>query len=377
LFTGAAMVIAKQGGQKDNRYLETLIQNQNVTMCHFVPSMLEVFVNEAQESCKTLTKVLCSGEALKPSQVNGFREKFKHAELYNLYGPTEAAIDVTCWKVEGENIQTVPIGKPVANTKIYVLDKTGKQQPIGIPGEIVIGGVQVARGYHNKPELTKEKFINDPNNPNQRLYKTGDLGRWTQDGNIEYLGRIDEQVKIRGYRIELGEIEATIEQSGLVLQSVVVAKENKEGNKFLVAYVVSLSATSFEKEQAVNYLKEKLPDYMVPQIWVELEQLPLTPNGKVNRKALPEPDISVLMQKQYVAPTTEVEIKLAEIWQDVLEISKIGIHDNFFELGGHSLLALKLQSRIRRDLDFEIELMDIVQYPSIHGLASVINAQKS
>ena len=204
--------------------------------------------------------------ALKPSQVNGFREKFKHAELYNLYGPTEAAIDVTCWKVEGENIQTVPIGKPVANTKIYILDKTGKQQPIGIPGEIVIGGVQVARGYHNKPELTKEKFINDPysTNPNQRLYKTGDLGRWTQDGNIEYLGRIDEQVKIRGYRIELGEIEQALMGVGFVSEAVVLLGELRTGQKALFAYI-KLNEDLFSAQDlnglyrtAINFCVKKL-----------------------------------------------------------------------------------------------------------------------
>jgi amino acid adenylation domain-containing protein len=372
LISGAQLIFAKPGGHKDNVYLKEVIEKEQITMLHFVPSMLEVFLSDLpKEACASLKQVLCSGEALKASQVELFGQKLPQTKLFNLYGPTEAAIDVTCWEVE-PNAETVPIGKPVANTQIYILNQQNQPVPIGVAGEIHIGGVQVARGYLNKAELTSEKFIPNPysKTKTERLYKTGDLGKWTEDGNIECLGRLDDQVKIRGYRIELGEIETAIEQIKDVKQSAVLAKDDTQGNKRLVAYVVSRKA--FDKSKAMTELQQKLPEYMVPQIWVELKELPLTPNGKTDRKALPEPDISEQLKDQYVAPRNETEQKLAEIWKEILKLEKIGIHDNFFELGGHSLMALRIISGIRRAFNVEIEIIELVQHPSIIELGQII-----
>jgi amino acid adenylation domain-containing protein/non-ribosomal peptide synthase protein (TIGR01720 family) len=372
LISGAQLVFAKPGGHKDNVYLKEIIEKEQITMLHFVPSMLEVFLSDLpEEACPSLKQVLCSGEALKPSQVELFGQKLPQSKLFNLYGPTEAAIDVTCWEIE-PNTETVPIGKPVANTQIYILNQQNQPVPIGVAGEIHIGGVQVARGYLNKAELTNEKFIPNPysKTKTERLYKTGDLGKWTEDGTIEYLGRLDDQVKIRGYRIELGEIETAIEQLKEIKQSAALAKDDAQGNKRLVAYVVSRKA--FDKSKIMAELQQKLPEYMVPQIWVELKELPLTPNGKTDRKALPEPDISEQLKDQYVAPRNETEQKLAEIWKKILKLEKIGIHDNFFELGGHSLMALRIISGIRRAFNVEIEIIALVQHPSIIELGQII-----
>jgi acyl-coenzyme A synthetase/AMP-(fatty) acid ligase/acyl carrier protein len=287
-------------------------------------------------------------------------------EVRNLYGPTEDTTYSTVFRLRDN--EPVLIGKPISNTKVRILSKDGKQQPVGIAGEICLSGAGVTRGYHNRPELTKEKFIKDPysKDKTQRLYKTGDLGRWTKDGNIEYLGRIDNQVKIRGFRIELGEIENQIFKSGQVHQSAVLATEDILGTKRLVGYIVMKSDGSRAKME--QWLKTYLPDYMVPTIWVQLEQMPLTPNGKIDRKALPLPDLEAGFASQYMAPRNELEIAMAEIWQELLGIEKVGINDNFFELGGHSILALKLVSMVSRKMDKDLELMTLISHPTIAQL---------
>ena len=295
LLAGSRLVFTKPGGQADSSYLKAIIAEKKITMLHFVPSMLGAFLTDLEAGeCRGLKNVLCSGEALSAAQVQLFTEKLPGVKLHNLYGPTEAAIDVTCWTYEnkGESIATVPIGKPVGNTQLYILNDDKKPSPIGVPGELYIGGVQVARGYLNLPELTGEKFIKDPFSKEKgaRLYRTGDLGAWLPDGNIAYQGRKDDQVKIRGYRIELGEIESVLNQSELVQQGVVLAKADHSGNKRLIGYVVPKG--EFDKQKIQNYLGTKLPEYMVPAIWVELESIPLMPNGKTDKKALPDPDMS-------------------------------------------------------------------------------------
>jgi amino acid adenylation domain-containing protein/FkbM family methyltransferase len=249
--------------------------------------------------------------------------------------------------------------------------------PKGIAGELCIGGAQVAEGYLNRPELTAEKFISDPFSKEKgaRLYKTGDLARWLPDGNLEYLGRIDEQVKIRGYRVELGEIESVLQQSGLVSQAVVIAKEDKTGNKQLAGYVVA--EAGFDKAAVISWLKARLPEYMVPALWVELEKLPLSPNGKVDRKALPEVDGTEQSSHEYVAPRNETEQKLAEIWQELLGVEKVGIHDNFFELGGHSILAMQTISAVRRKLKLEVSIKDLFVHPTIKDLSGSLAVSNS
>ncbi|EZH74456.1 hypothetical protein ATO12_11855 [Aquimarina atlantica] len=366
IISGAKLVFAKPEGHKDARYLRTLIESHNITTIHFVPSMLRAFLSEINMGdCSCLKRVLCSGEALLVDQALLFRKKFSNVRLDNLYGPTEAAIDVSSWEVPAEgDLSRIPIGKPVANTNLYILDKEDQVLPIGVVGELCIGGIQVARGYLNREELTKEKFVADPFIVEGRMYKTGDLARWLADGTIEYIGRKDDQVKIRGYRIELGEIENVLSTIENIHSCCVLAREDGSGNKRLVGYVVG----NLDKEKVQKELYSRLPEYMVPQLWVELEEMPLTSNGKLNKKILPDPDTSLLSSQEYVAPRNNIEKQLVEIWQELLGIDKVGVYDNFFELGGHSLLIVQLISRLH-DQNLQIEVKDIFANPTIEALA--------
>ncbi|BAU65716.1 amino acid adenylation domain-containing protein [Stanieria sp. NIES-3757] len=410
LMVGARLIIAKPEGHRDPNYLINLIQEQKVTTIHFVPSMLQVFLEaEGLENCQSLKRVICSGEALSFS----LQEKFfvrLNCELYNLYGPTEAAIDVTHWRCQKNSSRSiVPIGRPIANIQIYILDRDLQPVPIGVAGELHIGGVGLARGYLNQPQLTKEKFIPNPllgveispeieglslelnsrtgcinawGNPRRRplvhtprslhnstLYKTGDLARYLPDGTIEYLGRIDHQVKIRGFRIELGEIEVVIASYPLVKDCVVVAHEDTTRDKRLVAYFVAKEEV--EVKQLREFLKSKLLDYMIPSAFFELEAFPLTPNGKCDRNSLPIPDFTPTTT-QYLAPRTETEETLVGIWQEVLNLPQVGIDDNFFELGGNSLLATQVVSKIRQSLSIELPLRCLFEYPTVAQLADQI-----
>jgi amino acid adenylation domain-containing protein len=371
LLVGAKLVFAKPEGHKDSNYLKKIIEDQSITMLHFVPSMLEVFLSDLKAGdCLNLKKVLTSGEALKTHQVQLFESKLPNAQLHNLYGPTEAAIDVTYWSLPKKHkIQnTVPIGKPVANTSIYILDPWLQVVPLGCEGEIHIAGVQVARGYLNNDRLTRQKFVKDPFQTNARMYKTGDKGRWLTDGNIEYLGRTDEQLKVRGFRIEPGEIEIVILESGLVKRTAVIGKQDSMANIQLVAYVVV--AETYQKESLLTFLKQKLPDYMIPAVFMEIDEIPLTSNGKLNRKALPEP--SIQLTNEIVPPRNELEKTLVEVWKQVLNLETISIHDNFFEIGGHSLLAFRILSGVRKSTGFELELTDLVASPTIAQLAEIL-----
>ncbi|MFH6945822.1 non-ribosomal peptide synthase/polyketide synthase [Flavobacterium sp. FlaQc-49] len=366
---GAKLVFAKPEGHKDAVYLKELIEQNNITTIHFVPSMLSVFLSSIElGDCSSLKRVLCSGEALQLDHVSLFREKFNNVRLDNLYGPTEAAIDVSSWEVPLKgDLSGVLIGKPVANTSLYVLDEAHELLPLGVTGELCIGGIQVARGYWNKEELTQEKFIANPFIEGERIYKTGDLARWLPDGNIEYIGRKDNQVKIRGFRIELGEIENVLSLLESVTQCCVLAKEDASGNKRLVGYVVS--ENKLDKTDLQDQLKLSLPEYMVPMIWVELDQMPLTSNGKLDKKALPDPDGSELSSKEYVAPRTETERQLVAIWQNVLGIEKVGVYDNFFEIGGDSIISIRLISKINETFKKRIQLLDLFKYSTIERFA--------
>jgi amino acid adenylation domain-containing protein len=377
ILTGAKLVFAKPGAQGDSLYLKSVIESQRVTLLHFVPSMLSVFLLDIEKGdCPELKHVLCSGEALTTAQVKLFRSKLPHVALHNLYGPTEAAIDVTYWSdlEKDPNIEIVPIGTPVSNTQIHIRSASGQLSPIGVPGEICIGGVQVARGYLNQPELTKEKFITDPYSEDKdaKLYRTGDQGRWLSDGNIEYLGRIDDQVKIRGYRIELGEIEQVLLQHENLRQVVVLARADKQGTKKLTAYVV-MDEAAYDKQELQNYLGERLPEYMVPRLWVRLDSLPLTPNGKTDKRALPEAETN--NEESYTAPQTQAEKQLAKIWEELLGIEQVGTKDNFFELGGHSLLAMRVISQVRRELNKELKIRDLFVYPTIAELSKQLEEE--
>ena len=297
--------------------------------------------------------------------------------MHNLYGPTEAAVDVTYWACrKGDDRLTVPIGRPVANTQMYVLDTRMQPVPVGVAGELYIGGVQVGRGYVGRDDLTTERFVSDPfsKTPGARLYKTGDLARHLPDGAIEYLGRLDYQVKIRGQRIELGEIEATLDKHAGVGQSVVMAREDTPGDQRLVAYVVPRQAAP-STEELKEHLSRELPAYMVPSAFVFLEALPLTSSGKVDRKLLPVPERSD-SKATYVAPRTATEEILAGIWGKVLGLERVGVHDNFFELGGHSLLATRLISRIRGAFQVELPLRCLFEAPTVASLAENIETAR-
>ncbi|ABA23460.1 Amino acid adenylation [Trichormus variabilis ATCC 29413] len=377
LLTGARLVIAKPGGHKDSAYLIDLITQEQITTLHFVPSMLQVFLqNRHVSKCSSLKRVICSGEALSIDLQNRF---FQHlqCELHNLYGPTEAAIDVTFWQCRKDsNLKSVPIGRPIANTQIYILDADLQPVNIGVTGEIYIGGVGVARGYLNKEELTKEKFIINPfpNSEFKRLYKTGDLARYLPDGNIEYLGRTDYQVKIRGYRIEIGEIENVLSSHPQVREAVVIARDDNAQEKQIIAYI-TYNSIKPQLDNLRDFLKARLPDFMIPAAFVMLEHLPLTPSGKVDRKALPKPDLfNYSEHNSYVAPRNEVEEKLVQIWSNILHLPKVGVTENFFAIGGNSLKALHLISQIEELFAKEISLATLLTNPVIADLAKVIQA---
>ncbi|WP_191488784.1 amino acid adenylation domain-containing protein [Pseudomonas sp. FEN] len=378
LLSGAQLVVAAPGGHQDPRYLMDIMASAGITLLHFVPSMLQLFLDQAEpQRLPDLTQVLCSGEALPYALQQRFFERLPKVRLHNLYGPTEAAIDVTSWQCRPDLHQgIVPIGKPIANTQLHILDANLQLLPPGLAGELHIGGIGVARGYLNRPELTAERFIRDPFQaaPQARLYKTGDLGRWLPDGSIEYLGRNDFQVKIRGLRIELGEIEARLIACPGVKDAVVIARQASTDDTYLCAYLVGEPGWVLSAQTLHEALRQQVPDYMVPRHLVQLEQLPLNVNGKLDRKALPEPD-AALASRDGTAPRTALEQSLADLWRDNLKCAALGIHDNYFMLGGDSLKVIHLQVKAREQ-GIALTLAQIYQHPSIAQLAQSIQAQE-
>jgi amino acid adenylation domain-containing protein len=382
LLNGARLVMARPQGHQDPAYLRELIEHTGVTRAHFVPSMLQAFLQGHRAGqCVSLRQIVCSGEELSAALQERFLASFGQVQLSNLYGPTEAAIDVTAWECRREDrYLRVPIGRPIANTQIYILDGHRSPVPVGVEAEIYIGGAGVARGYLNRPELTAERFVEDPFSATAgaRMYKTGDVGRWRADGNIEFIGRNDAQVKIRGYRIELGEIEARLLEHARVKEAVVLAREDAPGERRLVAYytVSALSDASPEgvgAEEPRGHLEALLPGYMVPVAYVQLERLPLTANGKVDRNALPAPTGSALVLAAYEAPLGPIEESLARIWAEALGVERVGRYDSFFELGGHSLLAVRVISRVRKLLDVRVDLMELLTGPTLAQFAKHID----
>ena len=379
LLAGAQLVMAKPGGHQDPAYLAELIEGAGVTVLHFVPSMLQLFLDGAHaRRCTGLRHVLCSGEALPYSLQVRFMQALPKVALHNLYGPTEAAVDVTYWRCNASlHPGTVPIGRPIANTRMYVLDSQHALVPRGVAGELYIAGVQVARGYLNRPELTAERFLADPffakdgvGDRDVRMYKTGDLGRWLPDGSIEYLGRNDFQIKIRGFRVELGEIEETLAAREDVREAAVIAREDVPGDKRLVAYLVMHEGHTFAAEDLRQALAKSLPEYMVPSAFVQLDALPLTTNGKLDRRALPAPNASAYTAATYVPPQTALERQLVGIWQNLLQHEQIGVTANFFDLGGHSLNAVRLMSSLREVTGKTLPISLLFEAPTIRALAA-------
>ncbi|MFC1975075.1 amino acid adenylation domain-containing protein [Chloroflexota bacterium] len=381
LIAGARLILARPGGQMDSAYLVRLIADQKITNIHFPPTMLQLFLEEkGVTECSSLQRVFCGGESMPIELKDHFFERLD-AELHHQYGPTETTVDVIIRQCKPtDNRAVVPIGHPIANTKIYILDANLQLVPIGVFGELHVGGLSLARGYLNRSNLTGEKFIADPFSaePGARLYKTGDIGRYLLDGNIEFLGRRDHQVKIRGFRIELGEIEAILRQHPAIREAVVIVQEDEPGGKRLVTYLVPDQEQPLSTSELRAYLKRKLPDYMIPAVFVALEAMPLNANGKINRRALPALDqIKLESEVSFVAPRTTTEEMLTEIWTEILHVEQVGIYDNFFELGGHSLLATQLISRIRTAFTVEIPLRSLFESPTVAQLATLITRQKA
>jgi amino acid adenylation domain-containing protein len=380
IICGATLVIAEPGGHRDAAYIANLIGGEGITTIHFVPSMLREFLETGNlNRCGSLRRVFSSGEALPPDLRQKFYQRLG-AELHNLYGPTEAAVDVTYWDCGNQApCATVPIGRPIANVKAYILDRHLAPVPIGVAGELHIGGVAVARGYLNRPELTAARFIPDPfdKDTDARLYKTGDRARFLADGNIEYLGRLDNQVKLRGFRIELGEIESSILQSDQVVSAAVALREDGPTGQGLIAYVVP-AVLGLDSQAMRAFLKERLPDYMIPSHFVFLESLPLLSNGKVNRGGLPVPQQwTAAPAEQYMAPSDSIERQLVEIWEALLATRPIGVNHNFFDLGGHSMLLARLLFQVERAFKQSLSVATVFQKPTIAQLAAVLRDEKA
>jgi amino acid adenylation domain-containing protein len=376
LVSGARLVLSKPGGQRDNAYLADVIARERISTLHFVPSMLRMFLEGGYiANCPSLRRVICSGEALSLDLQERFLSA-SGARLYNLYGPTETAIDVTSWTCGPRADKRVPIGRPIANTSAFILNGYLQPLPVGVPGEVCIGGYALARGYVNRPDLTAEKFIPNPfggGAMNDRLYKTGDLTRYLEDGGIEFLGRIDHQVKVRGFRIELPEIEAAMGAHPSIKQACAIAREDGAGSKQIIGYLVLDRGRQSSVRDVREFLLNKLPDYMVPSVFVPLDAIPLGPNGKINTRALPQPDGSrPELEVAFVPPATPVEEAIEEIWEEVLRIERIGIHDDFFQLGGHSLLMIQVLSRILDRLNVELPLQTFFKLPTVAGLAAEV-----
>ncbi|MFU3874801.1 non-ribosomal peptide synthase/polyketide synthase [Pseudomonas aeruginosa] len=369
LMSGARLVVAAPGDHRDPAKLVALINREGVDTLHFVPSMLQAFLqDEDVASCTSLKRIVCSGEALPADAQQQVFAKLPQAGLYNLYGPTEAAIDVTHWTCVEEGKDAVPIGRPIANLACYILDGNLEPVPVGVLGELYLAGRGLARGYHQRPGLTAERFVASPFVAGERMYRTGDLARYRADGVIEYAGRIDHQVKLRGLRIELGEIEARLLEHPWVREAAVLAVDGRQ----LVGYVVLESEGGDWREALAAHLAASLPEYMVPAQWLALERMPLSPNGKLDRKALPKIEAEDGLG-EYVAPASEPERQLAAIWADVLGRERVGVTDNFFALGGDSIVSIQVVSRARQ-AGLQLSPRDLFQLQNIRKLAERCSA---
>jgi amino acid adenylation domain-containing protein/non-ribosomal peptide synthase protein (TIGR01720 family) len=377
LLNGAQIVVIPRSTLLSPPNLAAMLQEQQITVLFLTTALFNQIASLFPTAFAQLRCLLMGGEVIDPAAVRVILKAGAPQQLIHVYGPTESTTFTSWYQVTEVPTQatTIPIGRPVAQTEIYILDRNLCPVPVGIPGELHIGGNGLARGYWQRPELTAEKFISHPwcNTENACLYKTGDLVRYLSSGDIEYLGRLDQQVKIRGFRVELGEIEAVLSQHLNILQVSVQVLTNDLGHKQLVAYVVMIDNKEIRPNDVKAFLANRLPDYMIPVIFVPLQELPLTLNGKIDRRALPVPDLAESIAANYVAPRTELEKTLAAIWAEVLGVAQVGIFDNFFELGGHSLIATQLISRIRSTCKVEVSLHTLFTFPTITALAVEID----
>jgi amino acid adenylation domain-containing protein len=369
LSVGARLVLADQATSVDAHALMEKLSAEPVTVMQATPATWRMLVDAGWKGDPEL-KALCGGEALPPDLANQLLGRV--GELWNMYGPTETTVWSTTELVRSAH--DITIGRPIANTQVYVLDSGGQPVPIGISGEIYIGGDGVADGYLNRPELTAERFLPDPFSPEPRaqFYRTGDIGRFQEDGRIEHLGRADHQVKIRGFRIELPEIESVLVSHAAVHEAVVTARDDR-----LVAYVIYEPGQDLSVTEVRSFLQRELPAYMIPALVVPMDAFPLTPNGKIDRKALPDPlTHGSVATREHVEPTTELERLIADVWADLLGVSRVGVHDDFFELGGHSLLAMQVITRVRSALQHELSVTDFFESPTVAGIAERVETSR-
>lgn len=373
LCTGGCLHVISQERATNPEALTEYCDRHAIDCLKIVPSHLKALLSASHpEKIMPRKRLILGGEALSWQFVEKLRQYAPDCQILNHYGPTEATVGVLTYEIESrDRSETVPLGRAIANTQIYILDHHLRPVPIGVAGELYIGGDSLARGYLNQPELTSDRFIGNPFNDGLRLYKTGDLARYLPDGNIEFLGRIDDQVKIHGFRIELSEVESVLKEHPDIRETVVLAREDEPGNKRLIAYGVPKQQSEFSVSELRNFLKEKLPEYMVPSAFVRLKALPLTPNGKVDRQALPAPDsVRPELEGQFVAPRTPVEESIAGIWTQVLGLDRVGIYDNFFELGGDSIMSIQIVARLNQ-AGLQLTPKQMFEYPTVAGLAVV------
>ncbi|WP_226488293.1 non-ribosomal peptide synthetase [Pseudomonas sp. B20] len=371
LSSGIALVLARPDGQRDPAYLAQVIQERQVSVVQFVPALLQQFLDLPQSSaCSSLTDIVCGGGELTVEMAAQLRKRLPEVRLHNVYGPTETTVDCSVWTLQADEAvpdTALPIGRPISNTRLYVLDAHDQPVPQGVIGQLHIGGAGVTRGYLNLPKTDAERFIDSPFVAGDRLYRSGDLVRQLADGNLEFLGRNDDQVKIHGLRIEPGDIQACLLSHPGIEQAVVLVRDEQPGGQRLVAYY---TGTQLSVETLREVLRAQLPDYMVPALFVHLDEMPLSPNGKLDRKALPAPGQDALLTRPYEAPQGETEALLARLWSELLGVGQVGRHDNFFELGGHSLLAVSLTARLRQE-GIEADVRALFEQPTLAGYAAI------
>jgi len=363
------------GRMASGRELGQVLRGEGVTTLWLTASLFNAVVEEAPEALRGLKQLLIGGEALSVGHVKKAYEQLPGTRIINGYGPTEGTTFTCCYGIPRElgERRSIPIGVPIGNTRVYVLDEGMEPVPEGVCGEVYIGGDGLARGYLRRGDLTAEKFVPDPfaKEAGGRLYRTGDVGRYLGDGTIEYVGRKDEQVKVRGYRIELGEVEAVLAQHPRVEGCAVVVREDEPGDKRLVGYVVWSGGEAGRVEELKEHLRGKLPEYMVPSAFVVLDELPLSANGKLDRRGLPVPERGGDGGRGYEEPVGEVERAVAGVWGEVLKVERVGLDDNFFDLGGHSLLLVRVHERLRQLFPGEdLSVVELFEHPTVRSLAT-------
>ncbi|NOT86422.1 MAG: non-ribosomal peptide synthetase, partial [Methylococcaceae bacterium] len=369
LLAGAAVVLMDGKHYTDVQYLKATINKQRVSLINLPTAYWHTLVEE-QFDANHLKRVVIGGEKAEREKFNTWQQNNPTIAVINTYGPTETTVISLLYKIDPRlpPEQQIPLGTPLANTQVYVLDAYLNPVPVGVQGELHIAGGGVSRGYLHQPELTAEKFINNPFGTGQ-LYKSGDLVRWLADGNLDYIGRADDQVKIRGFRVELGEIERVLLKHAQVINAVVIAQKHARGTQLIAYYQAE---NKLDEADLRSYLRKLLPDYMLPSALLRLDEIPMTSNGKINRQLLQSKTIAIESTTPYVAPTNAIETALADIWQEVLGIQQVGIHDNFFALGGHSLLAIQIILRTNKNLSVNISLSTLFDAADIQQLAAIV-----